>query len=104
MGRARCHLDHAGREVGKIRNSPVIRVEHDGLQVPGLVPQRGGRPPGRLQDGSARQEMLAREVNGDGKALWWARAIEALPDYAEHHKNMDRDIAVLVLESASQVH
>lgn len=48
--------------------------------------------------------MLAREVNGDGKALWWARAIEALPDYAEHHKNMDRDIAVLVLESASQVH
>ena len=50
-----------------------------------------------LQDGPVRQDMLAREVTGDEKAVWWARAIEAFPGYAEHQTNTDREIPVLVL-------
>lgn len=48
--------------------------------------------------------MLAREVTGDEKAVWWARAVEAFPDYAEYQKNTDREIPVLVLEPAAQPH
>jgi hypothetical protein len=50
-------LTTLGAKSGKIRKSPLMRVEHDGSyavvaslggapQAPGLVPQRGGRPPG----------------------------------------------------------
>ncbi|MBB3073598.1 hypothetical protein FHS41_000067 [Streptomyces violarus] len=48
--------------------------------------------------------MLAREVTGDEKALWWARSVEAFPDYAEYQKKTDREIPVLVLEPAAQEH
>lgn len=51
-----------------------------------------------------RQDMLVREVSGDEKALWWARAVEAFPTYAEYQQNTDREIPVLVLESAAQEH
>jgi deazaflavin-dependent oxidoreductase (nitroreductase family) len=57
-----------------------------------------------LQDGPVRRDMLAREVTGDEKAVWWARAVEAFPDYAEYQKNTDREIPVLVLEPAAQAH
>jgi deazaflavin-dependent oxidoreductase (nitroreductase family) len=57
-----------------------------------------------LQDGPVRQDMLAREVTGDEKALWWARAVEAFPTYAEYQKNTDREIPVLVLEPAAHEH
>ncbi|MFI6436909.1 nitroreductase family deazaflavin-dependent oxidoreductase [Streptomyces sp. NPDC050759] len=57
-----------------------------------------------LQDGPVRQDMLAREVTGDEKAMWWARAVEAFPPYAEYQKNTDREIPVLVLEPAAQAH
>jgi len=50
-----------------------------------------------------RQDMLAREVTGDEKAVWWARAIEAFPGYAEHQTNTDREIPVLVLEPATDM-
>ncbi|MET9785865.1 nitroreductase/quinone reductase family protein [Streptomyces canus] len=51
-----------------------------------------------------RQDMPAREVTGDEKAVWWARAVEAFPDYTEYRKNTDREIPVLVLEPAAQAH
>jgi hypothetical protein len=48
--------------------------------------------------------MLAREVTGDEKAVWWARAVEAFPDCAEYRKKTDREIPVFVLEPAAQKH
>jgi hypothetical protein len=45
--------------------------------------------------------MLAREVTGDEKSVWWARAVEAFAAYAEYQKNVDREIPVLVLEPAT---
>jgi deazaflavin-dependent oxidoreductase (nitroreductase family) len=57
-----------------------------------------------LQDGPARHDMLVREVTGDEKAQWWARAVEAFPDYADYQKNTVREIPVFVLEPAIEPH
>ncbi|MGW0421356.1 nitroreductase family deazaflavin-dependent oxidoreductase [Streptomyces sp. NPDC003015] len=108
-------LTTLGAKSGKIRKSPLIRVEHDGSYA--VVASAGGAPKHpvwyhnavadprvELQDGPVRQDMLAREVTGDEKALWWARAVEAFPGYAEYQKNTDRQIPVLVLEPAAQAH
>jgi deazaflavin-dependent oxidoreductase (nitroreductase family) len=108
-------LTTLGAKSGKIRKSPLIRVEHDGSYA--VVASAGGAPKHpvwyhnavadprvELQDGPARQDMLAREVTGDKKAVWWARAVEAFPAYAEYQKNTDREIPVLVLEPAPEAH
>jgi deazaflavin-dependent oxidoreductase (nitroreductase family) len=108
-------LTTRGAKSGKIRKTPVMRVEHDGVYA--VVASMAGAPKHpvwyhnavadprvELQDGPVRQDMLAREVTGDEKALWWARAVEAFPDYAEYQKNTDREIPVLVLEPSAHEH
>jgi hypothetical protein len=40
-------------------------------------------------------------VVGDEKALWWDRAVEAWPDYAEYQTKTDRQIPVFVLSPIS---
>ncbi len=108
-------LTTLGAKSGKIRKTPVMRVEHDGTYA--VVASMAGAPNHpvwyhnlvadprvELQDGPVRQDMLAREVTGDEKALWWARSVEAFPDYAEYQKKTDREIPVLVLEPAAQEH
>jgi deazaflavin-dependent oxidoreductase (nitroreductase family) len=52
-----------------------------------------------LQDRAAKRDYTAREVTGDEKALWWQRAIEAWPDYANYQAKTDRQIPVFVLEA-----
>ncbi len=108
-------LTTLGAKSGKIRKSPLIRVEHDGSYA--VVASAGGAPKhpvwyhnavadprGELQDGPVRQDMLAREATGDEKAVWWARAVEAFPPYAEYQRNTDREIPVFVVEPAAQEH
>ncbi|MFJ9026019.1 nitroreductase family deazaflavin-dependent oxidoreductase [Streptomyces sp. NPDC102259] len=108
-------LTTLGAKSGKIRKTPVMRVEHDGSYA--VIASMAGAPTHpvwyhnavadprvELQDGPVRQDMLAREVTGDEKALWWARAVEAFPDYAAYQKNTDREIPVLVLEPAAHEH
>ena len=60
----------------------------------------GGRsadPHVELRDGTVKRDMTAREVTGEEKALWWGRAIEAFPDYADYQQKTDREIPVFVL-------
>ena len=51
-----------------------------------------------LQDGPITRDYLARELAGAEKATWWARAVEAWPDYAKYQAKTDRQIPVFVLE------
>ncbi|MEU8144361.1 nitroreductase family deazaflavin-dependent oxidoreductase [Nonomuraea sp. NPDC048901] len=108
-------LTTLGVKSGKIRKSPLMRVEHDGSYA--VVASLGGAPKHpvwyhnvvaeprvELQDGPVRQDMLAREVTRDEKAVWWARAVEAYPDYADYQKKTDREIPVFVLEPAAEEH
>ncbi|MFD7947512.1 nitroreductase family deazaflavin-dependent oxidoreductase, partial [Streptomyces sp. NPDC059744] len=102
-------LTTRGAKSGKIRKTPLMRVEHDGAYA--VVASLGGAPRHpvwyhnitadprvELQDGSVRQDMNAREVTGDEKRVWWERAVEAFPDYADYQEKTDRQIPVLVLE------
>jgi len=108
-------LTTLGAKSGKLRKTPVMRVEHVGSYA--AIASMAGAPTHpvwyhnavadprvELQDGPVRQDMLAREVTGDEKALWWARAVEAFPDYATYQKNTDREIPVLVLEPTNEQH
>ncbi|MFE7240666.1 nitroreductase family deazaflavin-dependent oxidoreductase [Streptomyces sp. NPDC057580] len=104
-----------GAKSGKIRKTPLMRVEHDGTYA--VVASQGGAPQHpvwyhnitadprvELQDGPVRQDMNAREVTGEEKAVWWERAVEAFPDYADYQLKTDRQIPVFVLEPAAQSH
>ncbi|MFI2754171.1 nitroreductase family deazaflavin-dependent oxidoreductase [Cellulomonas sp. P22] len=102
-------LTTRGARSGKLRKAPLMRVEHDGTYA--VVASLGGAPQHpvwyhnvvadphvELQDGPQKWDMVAREVTGDEKALWWQRAVEAYPDYADYQTKTDREIPVFVLE------
>ncbi|AGB23263.1 deazaflavin-dependent nitroreductase family protein [Mycobacterium sp. JS623] len=101
-------LTTIGAKSGKVRKTPLMRVEHDGQYA--VVASLGGAPKNpvwyynikahpqvELQDGDVTKEYEAREVSGDEKAIWWERAVEAWPDYAEYQTKTDRQIPVFVL-------
>ncbi|OBB38131.1 nitroreductase family deazaflavin-dependent oxidoreductase [Mycobacterium sp. 852002-51961_SCH5331710] len=105
-------LTTVGAKTGKIRKTPLMRVEHDGQYA--IVASLGGAPKHpvwyhnvkahprvELQDGPVTREYEAREVTGEEKALWWERAVAAWPDYAEYQKKTDRQIPVFVLTPIS---
>ena len=98
-----------GAKSGKLRYTPLMRVEHDGRYA--LVASKGGAPEHptwyhnlvanphvELQDGTVTKEYDARRVEGDERAEWWERAVAAYPPYAEYQTRTDRQIPVFVLE------
>lgn len=102
-------LTTKGAKSGKLRKTPLMRVEHDGQYA--VVASLGGAPKHpvwyhnlvanphvELQDGPVKRDMIAREVTGKTKDEWWRRAVEAYPDYADYQKNTEREIPVFVLE------
>ena len=102
-------LTTVGNKSGKLRKTPLMRVEHDGRYA--VVASLGGAPQHpvwyhnvvaephvELQDGPVRRDMTAREVVGAEKDEWWARAVEAWPAYADYQTKTDRAIPVFVLE------
>jgi deazaflavin-dependent oxidoreductase (nitroreductase family) len=101
-------LTTIGAKSGKLRKTPLMRVEHDGDYA--VVASLGGAPKNpvwyynivanphvELQDGTASADYQAREVFGDEKAIWWQRAVAAYPDYADYQRKTDRAIPVFVL-------
>jgi deazaflavin-dependent oxidoreductase (nitroreductase family) len=98
-----------GAKSGKLRKNPLMRVEHDGKYA--AVASVGGAPEHprwyfnvvadphvEVQDGPVKQDMIAREVAGEEKAIWWERAVAAYPPYAEYQASTERQIPVFVLE------
>lgn len=98
-----------GRRTGKLRKTPLMRVEHEGNYA--IVASLGGSPKHpvwylnilehphvQLQDGEHVQDYFAREVHDDEKKRWWARAVEVWPAYDEYQAGTDREIPVVVLE------
>jgi deazaflavin-dependent oxidoreductase (nitroreductase family) len=55
-------------------------------------------PVARLQDGARIADFSVREVDGDEKATWWARAREIWPDYDAYQASTERRIPLFVLE------
>ncbi|MEU7874837.1 nitroreductase family deazaflavin-dependent oxidoreductase [Dactylosporangium sp. NPDC049140] len=111
-GRPVIVLTSLGAKSGKVRKTPLMRVEHDGEYA--VVASLGGaakhpvwyhnlvaHPHVELQDGPVKRDYTAREVTGEEKELWWKRATETWPDYAEYQKKTDRQIPVFVLAPQS---
>jgi F420H(2)-dependent quinone reductase len=109
MGKPVIILTTQGARSGKIRKTPLMRIEHDGRYA--VVASKGGAPEHpvwyhnisanphvELQDGADRRDYHAHEATGDEKAQWWERAVAAWPDYAEYQKKTDREIPLFVLE------
>jgi deazaflavin-dependent oxidoreductase (nitroreductase family) len=97
-----------GQRSGKVRKTPVMRVEHDGEYA--LVASKGGAPQNpvwyynlsaypddvMLQDGAQPFDVVVEQVHDDEKALWWDRAVSAFPPYAEYQTKTTREIPVFV--------
>lgn len=110
-GRPVIVLTTVGAKTGKLRKTPLMRVEHDGEYA--VVASKGGAPEHptwfgnllahprvALQDGPEVREYDARVVEGDERAAWWARAVEVWPDYERYTTLTDRQIPVVVLTPA----
>src|SRR4051812_37499883 len=101
-------LTTRGAKTGLLRKTALMRVEHDGQYA--VVGSLGGAPKHpvwvhnvraephvELQDGPDKHDYLAHEAEGDERDLWWKRAVQAYPDYANYQAKTDRVIPVFVL-------
>jgi deazaflavin-dependent oxidoreductase (nitroreductase family) len=97
-----------GNKSGKLRKTPLMRVEHDGEYA--LVASKGGAPSHpvwyynlkadpeavTIQDGPEPFDARVREVSGEERDVWWERAVAAFPPYAEYQEKTDRLIPLFV--------
>ena len=102
-------ITNIGARSGKLRKTPLMRVEHEGRYA--AIASQGGAPTHpawyanflahphvELQDGPVRRDYAVREVHGEEREQWWERAVAAFPSYADYQRKTDRQIPVLVLE------
>ena len=102
-------LSMRGQRTGKIRKTPLMRVEHDGRYA--VVGSLGGRPKNpvwvynlranpdvTLRDGTEVYDLVAREIAGPEREEWWKRATAAWPAYDGYQAMTTRFIPVFVLE------
>jgi deazaflavin-dependent oxidoreductase (nitroreductase family) len=101
-------LTNVGAKTGMLRKTALMRVEHEGEYL--VVASLGGAPRHpvwywnvtkhphvELQDGVERHDYDVRELSGDERETWWARAVEAFPPYADYALKTDRVIPILLL-------
>jgi F420H(2)-dependent quinone reductase len=101
-------LTSIGAKSGKLRKTPLMRVEHNGEYL--VVGSLGGakknplwvynvraNPLVELQDGSEKHDYRARELEGEERAVWWERAVDAFPNYAGYQRKTSRTIPVFLL-------
>lgn len=102
-----------GAKSGKVRKTPLVRIaDEEGRYA--VIGSQGGAPTNpqwvhnlranpvaRLQDGAELRDLSVREVDGDEKATWWARATAVWPAYDEYQAATDRQIPLFVLEPSS---
>ena len=97
-----------GNKSGKIRKTPLMRVEHDGEYL--LVASKGGAPsipsgtttsgpirrPCCSRTAPSRLTVTVRELSGPERAAWWERAVKAFPPYADYQAKTERTIPVFL--------
>ena len=94
-------LTFKGAKSGKLRKTPLMRIEHNGTY--GVVASNAGasthpfwyynivaNPLVELQDGPLQQKMRAREVFGQEKDEWWKRADAAHSEFPVYRARAGR--------------
>ena len=102
-------LTTVGAKSGALRKTALMRVEHDGRYP--VVASKGGAPDEPSGTGTCAASPTsscrtapssattrARELSGDERVEWWARAPAVWPDYDNYQTKTDRLIAIFVLE------
>lgn len=102
-------LTTKGRSTGKIRKTPLMRV-NDGDRY-AVIGSMGGAPDDpawvgnvdadphvELQDGPTRRDYTARRAEGEEKVTWWKIATAAYPPYDDYQASTDRVIPLFVLD------
>ncbi|WP_300681448.1 nitroreductase family deazaflavin-dependent oxidoreductase [Nocardioides sp.] len=102
-------ITNVGAKSGKIRKTPLMRVERDGKYL--AVASKGGAPEDpqwaanfrahpdvELQDGPVKKAYRVRELAGAERAEWWDHAVATWGTYAEYQKKTDRQIPLFLLE------
>jgi deazaflavin-dependent oxidoreductase (nitroreductase family) len=101
-----------GNKSGKLRKTPLMRVEHGGEYA--LIGSVGGAPKNpvwvhnlradpaavTIQDGPQPFDVNVREVEGAERETWWNRAVVAFPNYAQYQERTERLIPVFVATPA----
>jgi deazaflavin-dependent oxidoreductase (nitroreductase family) len=101
-------VTNVGGKSGKVRKTPLMRVEYGGAYA--LVASVGGAPkhpqwyfnlranPERvaIQDGAEPFDVVVRELSGQERETWWQRAVAAYPPYAEYQTRTQRQIPVFL--------
>ena len=101
-------LTTQGNRSGKVRKTPLMRVEHNGDYA--VIASLGGsaknpvwyyniksQPEVGLQDGPERFDGMARELEGEERDVWWNRAVAAYPPYADYQQRTQRLIPVFLI-------
>jgi deazaflavin-dependent oxidoreductase (nitroreductase family) len=97
-----------GNKSGKLRKTPLMRVEHDGAYA--LVASQGGAPTHpvwyhnlmadpeavTIQDGPEPWDAVVHVAEGEEREIWWERAVAAYPPYAEYQTKTERQIPVFI--------
>ena len=102
-------LSTCGARTGRLRKTPLMRVEHAGTYAavasmagaehsPAWYANALACPQVELRDGDTVLELVAREVTGAERARWWSRACTTFPSYAQYQSRTRRRIPVLLLE------
>jgi deazaflavin-dependent oxidoreductase (nitroreductase family) len=107
-------LTTTGRKTGKERTWPLV-----GLPIDADHPERGwvvvgsngghdthpawylnlrADPAAVVQDGTAKQDVRARDASAAERAQHWDRFVDVLGTYAEYQEATDREIPVVLLE------
>ena len=106
-------LTSVGARSGKLRKTPLMRVEHAGTYA-AVASTRGGdrhpdwyanvlaHPRVTLRDGNLVLELVAREVTGAERSRWWSLACTVFPSYVDYQRRTRRRIPVLLLEQAPE--
>lgn len=105
-------ITYKGAKSGKVRKTPVMRVEQGGSYA--AIASKGGarenplwyasflaHPEVQLQDGTEVGTYRVREASGEEREQWYARGIENFAPYEEYQRKTDRTIPVLLLEPVS---
>jgi F420H(2)-dependent quinone reductase len=107
-GRPIVVMTSIGAKSGKLRKTPIMRVEHEGEYA--VFASKGGdeknptwyynvvaNPHVELQDGAVRRDYVAHVAEGAEREAWWDRGVATWPDYANYATKTDRLIPVFVL-------
>jgi deazaflavin-dependent oxidoreductase (nitroreductase family) len=102
-------LTTRGNKSGKVRKTPLMRVEHNGEYA--VVASLGGAPKhpvwyhnlkhepmAMIQDGPERFDVETRELDGAEREAWWKIAVAAYPPYAEYQTRTKRVIPVFIAQ------